>query len=195
MDSKSDGSGAVARGEMMTRLQPMFERPDEAERILRAEIAADALPDSDVDRVYVFELVLHKIVLVSKQGPALDPHSAADLGHRLDAIAMLIPLSVFEAGDLMLRITIYSDVMRKREFAVDATFERRVGNHGDVRVTPANAAMRGKIREFLEPVLPQGKCSETRVICARVVRQKIANGLATRGVVVKPGARKEGEEA
>jgi hypothetical protein len=173
----------------------MFERPDEAELLLRAEIAADALPDHDVDRVFVFDLVLHRVVLVSKQGPALDPYAAADMGHRLDAIAMLIPLSVFESGNLMLRITVYSDVMRERDFAVEARFERHVGDHGDVRVTPANAAMRGKIREFLEPVLPPGKCSETRVICARIVRQKISNGVPVRGVVAKPVARKEGEAA
>lgn len=179
----------------MMRLQPMFERPDETEQLLRAEIMADALPDGDVDRVYAFDLVLHRIVLVSKQGPALDPYTATDLGYRLDAIAMLIPLSVFEAGDLVLRITVFSDVLRDRDFAVDATFERCVGDHGDVRVTPANAAMRGKIREFLAPVLPQGKSSETRVICARVVRQKISNGGAARGVVVKPVVKDEGEEA
>lgn len=177
------------------RLQPMFEQVDEAERILRAEIAADTLPDSDVDRVYAFDLVLHRIVLIARQGPGLDPYAAADLGHRLDAIAMLIPLSVFESGDLHLRITVYSDVARKRDFAVDARFERRVGDHGDVRVTPANAGVRGKIREFLAPVLPQGKSSETRVICAKVVRQKISNTTTARGVVAKPAARKEGEEA
>lgn len=180
---------------MTTRLQPMFERPDEAERILRAEIAADALPDGDIDRVYAFDLVLHRIVLISRQGPGLDPYAAADIGYRVDAIAMLIPLSVFEAGDLHLRIMIYSDVTRARDFAVDARFERRVGDHGDVRITPANAAMRGKIREFLTPVLPQGKSSETRVICAKVVRQKISNGTAARGVVAKPAAKNEGEDA
>ncbi len=170
----------------MTRLQPMFERADEAERLLRAEIAADALPDADVDRVYVFDLVLHRIELIARQGPALDPYSAADIGNRLDDIGMMIPQSAFEVGDLMLRITVYSDVARQGDFAIKAEFAR--GN----QKTPANAGMHGKIREFVEPVLPRGKCSETRVICARVVRRKISNEVASRRTA---GTKREGEEA
>jgi hypothetical protein len=176
----------------MTRLQPMFERVDEAERILRAEIAADTLPDHDVDRIYVFELVLHRIVLISKQGPALDPYAAADLGHRLDAIGMLIPLSALKAGDLCARITIFSDVMRDREFAVRPEFVKYDGDQETCERSPGNATLTAKMREVLGPVLPRGKSSETRVVCARVVRRPTVGGLALKKATE---TKREGEEA
>jgi hypothetical protein len=177
---------------MMTRLQPMFERVDEAELLLRAEIAADALPDHDVDRVYVFDLVLHRIVLISKQGPALDPYAAADLGHLLDAIGMLIPLTALKAGDLCARITIFSDVMRDREFKMTPEFVKYDGDKETGERSPGNATLTAKMREVLGPVLPRGKSSETRVICARIVRRQMVGGLALRRVTE---TKKEGEEA
>jgi len=176
---------------MTTRLQPMFERYDEAELLLRAEIAADALPDHDVDRVYVFDLVLHRIVLIARQGPALDPYTAADLGHRLDAIGMLMPLSALKTGDLCARITIFSDVMRTREFAVKPEFVKYDGDRETGERSPGNATLTAKMREVLGPVLPRGKSSETRVVYARIVRRQMRGEIALRRVTE---TRKEKEE-
>lgn len=176
----------------MARLQPMFEMPDEAERILRTEIATDTLPDHDVDRVYVFDLVLHRIVMISRQGPALDPYAAADLAHRLDAIGMLMPLSALEAGDLCARITIYADVTRTREFNVKPEFVKHVGDKETSERSPGNATLKAKMREVLGPVLPKGKSAETRVVCARIVRRPMVGGLPVRRPTE---TKREGEEA
>lgn len=176
----------------MTRLQPMFERFEDAERILRAEVVAETLPDHDVDRVYVFDLVLHRIVLIARQGPALDPYAAADLAHRLDAIGMLMPLSALGTGDLCARITIYSDVTRAREFDVKPEFVKHVDDKETSERSPGNATLTAKMREVLGPVLPKGKSAETRVVCARVVRRPMVGGLPVRRVTE---TKREGEEA
>ncbi len=176
----------------MTRLQPMFEMTTEAERILRAEIVAETLPDHDVDRVYVFDLVLHRIVLISRQGPALDPYAAADLAYRLDAIGMLMPLSALKAGDLCARITIYSDVTREREFAVTPEFVKYDGDRETGERSPGNATLKAKMREVLGPVLPRGRSAETRVVCARIVRRPMIGGLPLRRVTETKREKEEG---
>lgn len=176
----------------MARLQPMFEMTTEAERILRAEIATDTLPDSDVDRVYVFDLVLHRIVLISKQGPALDPYAATDLAQKLDAIGMLMPLSALEAGDLCARITIYSDVTREREFDVKPEFIKHDGDRETGERSPGNATLRAKMREVFGPVLPRGRSAETRVVCARVVRRPAVGGLPVRRATETKREKEEG---
>lgn len=176
----------------MTRLQPMFERVDEAERLLRAEVATDALPDADVDRVFVFDLVLHRIVMISKQGPALDPYVAADLAHRLDAIGMLMPLSALKAGDLCARITIYADVTRDREFDVKPEFIKYDGDRETGERTPGNATLKAKMHVVLGPVLPRGRSAETRVVCARVVRRPMVGGLPLRRVTETKREKEEG---
>ena len=176
----------------MTRLQPMFEMTTEAERILRAEIVAETLPDHDVDRVYVFDLVLHRIVLISRQGPALDPYAAADLAHRLDAIGMLMPLSALKAGDLCARITIYADVTRDREFDMKPEFVKHVDDKETSERSPGNATLKAKMDEVLGPVLPRGRSAETRVVCARVVRRPAVGGLPVKRATE---AKREGEEA
>lgn len=176
----------------MTRLQPMFEMSLEAEKLLRAEIATETLPDHDVDRVYAFDLVLHRIVMISRQGPALDPYSAADIAHMLDAVGMLMPLSALEAGDLCARITIYADVTRDREFDVKPEFVKHDGDRETGERSPGNATLQAKMREVLGPVLPKGRSAETRVFCARVVRRPMIGGLPLRRVTE---TKREGEEA
>lgn len=167
----------------MTTLVKAFENYVEAERILREEINADALPDTDIDRVMVFDFAIQTVVLIARQGPTLDPQSAADMARGIDAVGMLIQQSAFARGDLSIRISLFSDVARDREFIVKAGFVRGERGLLEKDQEPGTPELIRNLRRVLEPAFPRGRCAETRVYCVRLIRETITN---LRGNANKP---------
>ncbi len=129
-------------------------------------------PDSDEDRVHVYDTMAWRIILYSTMGPALDPYTAFDFALAVDKVTSLVPTSGWIRNALRVATTVHSKSPFRNNGPLSQSqavfYDRDAANIEDSMVEVGKLLCE-KFRIALTRELPATSTMEPRIIVANVI--------------------------
>lgn len=129
-------------------------------------------PDSDEDRVHVYDTMAWRIILYATMGPALDPYTAFNFALAVDRVASLIPTSGWIRNALRVATTVHSKSPFRNSGPLSqsqAVFYDRDSANIEESMVETGKILCEKFRSALTRELPATSTMEPRIIVANVI--------------------------